>query len=63
MHKITDEDWRNREKWDAYEAAVNDMVMRTSTDYAPWTLIPGNDKKIARIEVLKTFRRGLKAAL
>jgi len=63
MHKITDEDWRNREKWDAYEAAVNDMVMRTSTEYAPWTLIPGNDKKFARVEVLKTFRRGLKAAL
>ena len=37
--KITDEDWRNREKWDAYEAAVNEMLVRTSTDYAPWTIV------------------------
>ena len=37
--KITDEDWRNREKWDAYEAAVNEMLVRTSTTYAPWTIV------------------------
>jgi len=55
MHKITEEDWRNREKWDAYKAAVNDMVAHTSTEYAPWTLIPGDDKKLARVEILKTL--------
>lgn len=53
QHKITDEDWRNREKWEAYKAAVNDMVARTSTSHAPWFLIPGNDKMFARVEVLK----------
>jgi AMP-polyphosphate phosphotransferase len=63
QHKITDEDWRNREKWDAYGAAVNDMVERTSTSWAPWTLIAGNDKKNGRIEVLKTFCDRLEAAL
>ena len=53
-HKLTDEDWRNREKWNDYLSAVNDMVSHTSTEYAPWSLIPGNDKQYARIEVLKT---------
>ena len=43
--KLTDEDWRNREKWDLYEQAVNDMIERTSTAHAPWTLIEGNDKR------------------
>ena len=52
--KITDEDWRNREKWDAYEAAVNEMLVRTSTDYAPWTIVEGNNKYYARLKVLKT---------
>jgi polyphosphate:AMP phosphotransferase len=50
--KLTDEDWRNREKWDAYELAVNDMVERTSTSLAPWTLVEGNDKRFARLKVL-----------
>jgi polyphosphate:AMP phosphotransferase len=62
-HKITEEDWRNREKWDAYETAVNDMVTRTSTEYAPWTLVPGNDKLIARVEIVKTFCKRLEEAL
>ena len=52
--KITDEDWRNREKWDQYEDAVNEMLLRTSTDYAPWVVVEGNDKYYARIKVLKT---------
>lgn len=52
--KITDEDWRNREKWDQYEDAVNEMMMRTSTEYAPWIVVEGNDKYYARIKVLKT---------
>ena len=45
---------RNREKWDQYEEAVNEMLMRTSTDYAPWVVVEGNDKYYARIKVLKT---------
>lgn len=52
-YKITDEDWRNRDKWDAYKLAVHDMVARTSTDKAPWELIPANDKSYARAEILK----------
>ena len=47
--KITDEDWRNREKWDEYEKAVDRMIKLTSTEFAPWTVIEGNDKKYARI--------------
>jgi polyphosphate:AMP phosphotransferase len=62
-HKITDEDWRNRGKWDAYHEAVNEMVVRTSTRRAPWTLVAGNDKKVARIQVLETFVRRLEKAL
>ena len=54
-HKITDEDWRNRKQWDAYATAVDEMVARTSTDYAPWTLVAANDKKHARLTVLKTL--------
>ncbi len=52
--KLTDEDWRNRKQWDAYEQAVNDMVERTSTGRAPWTLIEANDKYFARLKILKT---------
>lgn len=61
--KITDEDWRNREKWDAYVTAVCDMVDRTSTGQAPWTLIEANDKNFARVKVLKTVCERLEAAL
>jgi polyphosphate:AMP phosphotransferase len=62
-YKITNEDWRNREKWPRYKAAVNDMVVHTSTESASWTLIEGDDKPFARIKVLKTLRDGLKKAL
>ncbi len=62
-HKITDEDWRNREKWDAYHAAVCDMVERTSTGSAPWTLVEANDKNHARVKVLRTVCEQLEAAL
>ncbi len=58
-YKITDEDYRNRERWDAYRSAVNDMVQRTSTQFAPWTLVPANDKRFARVEVLRTICEGL----
>jgi len=61
--KITDEDWRNRKKWDQYEQAVNDMVERTSTRAAPWTLVEGNDKYYARISVLRTACARLRKAL
>jgi polyphosphate kinase 2 (PPK2 family) len=53
--KLTDEDWRNREKWDQYEAAVEDMLLRTSTLTAPWTIIEGNDKWFARVKTLRTL--------
>jgi AMP-polyphosphate phosphotransferase len=61
--KLSDEDWRNRERWDAYELAVNDMVARTSTRAAPWHLVPANDKPHARIEVLTRTCRALQQAL
>jgi polyphosphate:AMP phosphotransferase len=61
--KITDEDWRNREKWDAYVSAVCDMVDRTSTGLAPWTLVEANDKNFARVKVLKTVCERLEVAL
>ena len=53
--KIGDEDWRNRGRWTDYTIAVNDMVARTSTRIAPWTLIEGNDKNFARVKVLTTL--------
>lgn len=62
-YKITDEDWRNREKWDEYRAAVNEMLARTSAQNAPWNLIAGNDKRFARIQVLETVTDALRSAL
>ncbi len=53
--KLTDEDWRNREKWDQYLEAVEDMLLKTSTLTAPWTIIEGNDKYWSRVRVLKTM--------
>ncbi|MCE1183426.1 MAG: polyphosphate:AMP phosphotransferase [Rhodocyclales bacterium] len=61
--KITDEDWRNREKWDDYVSAVCDMVDRTSTGLAPWTLVEANDKNFARVKVLKTICERLEQAI
>ncbi len=52
--KLTDEDWRNREKWDLYEAAVEEMLLKTSTLSAPWTIVEGTDKLWARVKVLRT---------
>ena len=60
--KITEEDWRNRDKWDAYSEAVGDMVDRTSTEVAPWTLVEANDKRWARVKVLRTINEALEAA-
>lgn len=53
--KLTDEDWRNREKWDRYEEAVNEMLLKTSTLTSPWTIIEGDSKLYARIKILKTL--------
>jgi polyphosphate:AMP phosphotransferase len=62
-YKITDEDWRNRKQWSAYECAINDMVAHTSTEFAPWTIVAGNDKKFARIQILKTLCSRLEKVL
>lgn len=62
-HKITDEDWRNREKWDAYVSAIHDMVVRTSTSIAPWTLVAGDDKRFARVQIIETLCARLEQAL
>jgi len=61
--KITEEDWRNRERWDDYGHAVADMVDRTSTEIAPWTLVEANDKRFARVKVLRTLNEALEAAI
>ena len=61
--KITDEDWRNRKKWDLYQNAAADMIERTSTEISPWTLVEANDKKHARIKVLRTVVRRIEQAL
>jgi polyphosphate:AMP phosphotransferase len=63
QHKITEDDWRNREKWHDYELAVDQMVSRTSTRHAPWTLVSGNDKRYARVQIIKTFCKAMKTAL
>lgn len=57
--KITDEDWRNREKWDKYVEAVDEMIVRTSTTNAPWVIVEGNSKYYARIKVLETVVKAL----
>jgi polyphosphate:AMP phosphotransferase len=61
--KITPEDWRNRAKWDAYQAAASDMIERTSTGLAPWTLVEANDKYWARVKILKTLVKAIEKAL
>lgn len=61
--KITDEDWRNREKWDLYEEAVNEMLQKTNTEYAPWYVLESNDKKYARIKALKTVIAAIEAKM
>jgi polyphosphate kinase 2 (PPK2 family) len=61
--KITEEDWRNREKWDAYEGAICDMLDRTSTEIAPWTLVESENKYFGRIKMLRTICRRLEDEL
>lgn len=55
LYKITEEDWRNRAKWDDYILAMNEMLIKSNTDYAPWIIVEGNDKKYARLKVLNSF--------
>ncbi|MCR5594395.1 MAG: polyphosphate:AMP phosphotransferase [Lachnospiraceae bacterium] len=61
--KITDEDWRNREKWDLYEEAIDEMIAKTSTEYAPWYVLESNDKKYARIKALEIIIEEIKKRL
>ena len=61
--KITPEDWRNREKWDQYQSAAADMIARTSTPGAPWTVVEANDKKFARVKVVRNICRRIEHAL
>jgi polyphosphate kinase 2 (PPK2 family) len=61
--KLTDEDWRNRDKWPDYQRAADDMIVRTSTPSAPWTVVEGEDKRFARIKVLETVVRRLEHEL
>lgn len=61
--KLTDEDWRNRDQWNEYAGAVNEMLQKTSTLTAPWTIIEGNDKWYARIKTLRTLVEGLSGEL
>ncbi len=61
--KITDEDWRNREKWDLYEEAINEMLQKTNTTFAPWYVLESVDKKYARIKALKIVISELEKAI
>lgn len=61
--KITDEDWRNREKWDEYEDAINEMLQKTSTTFAPWHILESVDKKYARIRALKVVIKEIERAI
>jgi AMP-polyphosphate phosphotransferase len=61
--KLTDDDWRNRDKWPYYEQAVDEMLLRTSTPAAPWTVVESEDKRFARIKVLRTVVRRLEEQL
>lgn len=61
--KLTDEDWRNREKYPQYCEAINDMLRMTSTNFAPWTIVESDDKKYARIKALKAINKAIEERL
>lgn len=63
QYKLTDEDWRNREQWPLYDVAINQMIARTSTPAAPWTVIPANDKYFARVQIIATMVEAIKTEL
>jgi len=62
QYKLTPEDWRNRDRWESYEAAACEMIEKTGTESAPWVLVEGNNKEWARVKVLKAVVRALKHA-
>ena len=62
-HKITPEDWRNRARWERYEEAVEELLARTSTSYAPWTVVEADDKLHARVKVVKTLADAIEKAM
>jgi AMP-polyphosphate phosphotransferase len=62
-YKLTEEDWRNRAKWPEYSEAVEDMLLHTSTPYAPWTVVEGNNKYYARVKVLRTVAEAIERRL
>lgn len=62
-YKLTEEDWRNRAKWNLYRNAVEEMLARTSTPYAPWTVVEANDKRFARVKVVRTIVERIGQAL
>jgi len=62
-YKITEEDWRNREKWEPYRTAVHDMVSQTSTRHAPWTIVEADDKNWARVRCLRTLVEAIERRL
>jgi len=61
--KLTEEDWRNRERWDEYYTAVNEMIEKTNTEKAPWVIIEANDKYYARTKILKTVIKRIEKEL
>ena len=61
--KITDEDWRNREKWPQYEKAVNEMLRKTSTQFAPWYIVESKDKRYARLKALNTVIQAIETRI
>jgi polyphosphate kinase 2 (PPK2 family) len=62
-YKLTDEDWRNREKWPLYDVAINQAIARTSTPNAPWKIVPANDKYYARVFIIETVINAINYAL
>jgi len=62
-HKLTDEDWRNRDKWDLYRECVDEMITRTSTTYAPWTIVEADCKRHARIRVMESVCQAIEKGL
>ena len=63
QYKLTPDDWRNRARWDSYQAAACDMIAQTSTADAPWTLVEAEEKRFARLKVLRTIIKRLQGAL
>lgn len=61
--KLTQEDWRNREKWEEYEKMVNLMIAKTSTLFVPWIIVEANHKKYARLKILETIVEKLETIL